>query len=87
MESGIFRSDIPCRFRIVPSAIQRLIDNLDEALQYAIEVEEKRDMSTITNYDEVKAEVRLVYVKWFYPWTQKLKVHVYVLEPIGYCMH
>eukprot|EP01147_Barroeca_monosierra_P003730 gene3730-8364_t len=58
LESGIFRSDIPCRFRIVPSAIQRLIDNLDEALQYAIEVEEKRDMSTITNYDEVKAEIR-----------------------------
>eukprot|EP00043_Microstomoeca_roanoka_P015073 m.150253 g.150253 ORF g.150253 m.150253 type:complete len:2376 (-) comp16169_c0_seq1:102-7229(-) len=58
LESGVFRDDIPCRFRIVPAAVQTLIDNLDNALRYAIEVEEKRDFATITNYEEVKAEIQ-----------------------------
>ena len=35
----------------------QLIDNVDEALRYAITVEEKRDMSTILNYEEEKAKL------------------------------
>ncbi|CAF4973023.1 unnamed protein product, partial [Rotaria socialis] len=41
LESGVFRSDIPCRFKIVPETIQFLIDNIDRILHQSIEVEEK----------------------------------------------
>ena len=29
IESGVFRSDIPCRFRLVPEAFQKLHDDVD----------------------------------------------------------
>jgi DNA polymerase epsilon subunit 1 len=58
LEAGVFRNDIPMGFRIVPEAIQQLIDGLDEALKYAITVEEKRDFSTITNYEEERDKVK-----------------------------
>eukprot|EP00049_Salpingoeca_infusionum_P023474 m.12318 g.12318 ORF g.12318 m.12318 type:complete len:2363 (-) comp5819_c0_seq1:202-7290(-) len=57
LESGIFRNDIPCRFRIVPEAIQQLIDDIDNALEYAITGEHGGDMSTILNYEEEKAKI------------------------------
>jgi DNA polymerase epsilon subunit 1 len=57
LESGVFRSDIKCHFRIVPEAIQKLIDNIDNALEHAIVNEEKRDMSTILNYAEERDKV------------------------------
>lgn len=57
LESGVFRNDIPCRFRIDPAAIQRLIDGLDDALKHAIVHEEKRDFSTILNYEEQRDKV------------------------------
>ena len=59
LESGVFRNDIPCRFRVVPEAMQGLIDGLDDALKYAITVEEGRDFSTITNYEEERDRVKL----------------------------
>lgn len=34
--------------------IQQLIDNLDRDLQYAITVEGKMDLESVSNYDEVK---------------------------------
>lgn len=37
---------------------QQLIDNLDRDLQYAIRVEGKMDLETISNYDEVKNTIR-----------------------------
>ena len=58
LESGVFRNDIPCRFRVVPEAMQGLIDGLDDALKYAITVEEGRDFSTITNYEEERDKVK-----------------------------
>ena len=33
---------------------QQLVDNLDRDLQYAVSVEGKMDLETISNYDEVK---------------------------------
>lgn len=35
-------------------SLQQLIDNLDRDLQYAIVVEGKMDLESVTNYDEVK---------------------------------
>ena len=32
IESGVFRADIPCRFRLVPEAFQKLHDDVDRYL-------------------------------------------------------
>ncbi|KAK7845202.1 dna polymerase epsilon catalytic subunit a [Quercus suber] len=54
LESGVFRSDIPTSFKLDPSAYEQLINNLDRDLQYAIRVEGKMDLESVSNYDEVK---------------------------------
>ncbi|XP_020536143.1 DNA polymerase epsilon catalytic subunit A isoform X2 [Jatropha curcas] len=54
LESGVFRSDLPTSFKLDPSAYDQLIKNLDRDLQYAIRVEGKMDLDTVSNYDEVK---------------------------------
>ncbi|GAU25117.1 hypothetical protein TSUD_274060 [Trifolium subterraneum] len=57
LESGVFRSDIPCSFTLEPSAFEQLINNLDRDLQYAIRVEGKMDLDSVSNYDEVKNSI------------------------------
>ncbi|WVZ75286.1 hypothetical protein U9M48_023358, partial [Paspalum notatum var. saurae] len=54
LETGVFRSDLPTKFQLEPSAYEQLIGNLDRDLQYAITVEGKLDIDSVTNYDEVK---------------------------------
>ncbi|EXB53717.1 DNA polymerase epsilon catalytic subunit A [Morus notabilis] len=54
LESGVFRSDLPTSFKLDPSAYEQLINNLDRDLQYAIRVEGKIDLDSVSNYDEVK---------------------------------
>ncbi|OVA03605.1 DNA-directed DNA polymerase [Macleaya cordata] len=54
LESGVFRSDLPTKFQLDPSAYEQLISNLERDLQYAIRVEGKMDMDSVSNYDEVK---------------------------------
>ncbi|KXN82929.1 DNA polymerase epsilon catalytic subunit A [Leucoagaricus sp. SymC.cos] len=58
LEAGVFRSDIPTDFKIVPEAAQQLIDELDAALQFCIVEESKANLEDVTNYDEVKAEIQ-----------------------------
>ena len=60
LEAGVFRNDIPTDFKIVPKAIQQLIDDLDNALKFSIIVEEKKKIEDIENYDEVKNEIKSV---------------------------
>ncbi|TIC52238.1 putative DNA polymerase epsilon catalytic subunit A [Wallemia mellicola] len=60
LEAGVFRNDIPTDFKIVPKAIQQLIDDLDNALKFSIVVEEKKKLEDIENYDEVKNEIKVV---------------------------
>lgn len=57
LEAGVFRADIPCKFRLVPSALQHLIDNLDRDLTFALEVEHGIQRSEIVDYDEVRQKV------------------------------
>lgn len=57
LEAGVFRSDIATNFKIIPSAIQTLIDQLDAALKFSIIVEGNLDLEDVENYDEVKAEI------------------------------
>ncbi|KAJ4448291.1 hypothetical protein ANN_10305 [Periplaneta americana] len=58
LESGVFRSDIPCRFRLVPEAFDKLIAGVEHAMTHAIEEEEKIPMSMVTNFDEVVADIK-----------------------------
>ncbi|PWA95928.1 DNA polymerase epsilon catalytic subunit [Artemisia annua] len=54
LETGVYRSDLPTSFKLDPSAFKQLIENLDRDLLYAIRVEGKIDIETVSNYDEVK---------------------------------
>lgn len=56
IQTGVFRSDLPEKFRLVPSALQALIDNVDRDLTFAIEVESGVQRDTVSNYDEVGAK-------------------------------
>ncbi|KKY15635.1 putative dna polymerase epsilon catalytic subunit a [Phaeomoniella chlamydospora] len=57
IEAGVFRADIPVNFAIDPTAIDELVNDLDQALQFCITVEEKRSLDDVTNYDEVKGQI------------------------------
>ena len=39
LESGVFRSDLPCKFKVDPKSYQQLIDNIDRALTFSVEAE------------------------------------------------
>ncbi|CAO3674258.1 unnamed protein product [Rhizopus stolonifer] len=57
LEAGVFRSDISTDFKLDPSAAQELIDQLDHALKFTIEVEENKKLEDVTNYEQVKQEI------------------------------
>lgn len=65
IEAGVFRSDIPVNFTVDPTAMDQLLNDLDAALKFSIEVEEKKSLDDITNYEEVKGQIveRLVNLK------------------------
>ena len=58
IESGVFRADIPCRFRMVPEAFQKLHDDVERTMRRAIEVEEGVPMDDVLNFDEVCDDIR-----------------------------
>ncbi|KAG1689536.1 DNA polymerase epsilon catalytic subunit A [Nymphon striatum] len=57
LESGVFRADIPCRFRMVPGAFQTLIDSVHRTMKHSIEVEENIPLDQVTNFEEVCEEI------------------------------
>lgn len=57
IEAGVFRSDIPVSFNIDSTAIDELLNDLDHALKFSIEVEEKKSIDDVVNYDEVKGQI------------------------------
>ncbi|XP_076247642.1 DNA polymerase epsilon catalytic subunit 1 [Calliopsis andreniformis] len=59
LESGVFRADIPCRFKIVPSAVDSLLNGVENALKHAIQEEEKVPIDMVTNFDEVVEEITM----------------------------
>nr|XP_051692815.1 DNA polymerase epsilon catalytic subunit A isoform X3 [Oryctolagus cuniculus] len=58
LESGVFRSDIPCRFRMNPAAFDFLLQRVEKTLRHAIEEEEKVPMEQVTNFQEVCDEIK-----------------------------
>ena len=59
LESGIFRADIPCRFRLNQEVIDELIEHIPYTLQHAIEVEEKIPLEMVTNLNEIQEEIKM----------------------------
>ena len=57
LETGVFRTDLPIKFRMDPAAFDELIADIDRALTFAIEVENGAQRSDITNYDEIRADI------------------------------
>lgn len=62
IEAGVFRSDIPVSFKVDATAYDELIRDLDAALKFSVEVEEKKSMDDIVNYDEVKGQIESLLV-------------------------
>ncbi|TRY87466.1 hypothetical protein DNTS_035296 [Danionella cerebrum] len=58
LESGVFRSDIPCRFKMNPAAFDFLIQRVERTLHHAIEEEEKIPLEQVTNFNEVCDEIK-----------------------------
>ena len=57
LEAGVFRSDIPYKFDVDTTAVDELINDLDNALKFSIEIESKKKLEDVTNYDEVKQAI------------------------------
>ncbi|KAL9483996.1 hypothetical protein ACSS6W_002785 [Trichoderma asperelloides] len=58
IEAGVFRSDIPVNFAVDPGAVDELLRDLDNALNFVITVEEHKSLDDVTNYDEVKQQIK-----------------------------
>ncbi|KAJ3603695.1 hypothetical protein NHX12_028439 [Muraenolepis orangiensis] len=58
LESGVFRSDIPCRFKMNPAAFDFLHEQVEKTLRHAIEEEEKIPLDQVTNFDEMCEEIK-----------------------------
>ncbi|KAI1344490.1 DNA polymerase epsilon [Xylariaceae sp. FL0016] len=57
IEAGVFRSDIPVNFAVDTGAVDELLKDLDNALKFVVEVEEKKSLADVTNYDEVREQI------------------------------
>ncbi|KAG9322756.1 hypothetical protein KVV02_007016 [Mortierella alpina] len=58
LKAGVYRSDIPNNFALSPETAQQLIDDLDAALTFSIQVEGNLKMEDVENFEEVKAAIR-----------------------------
>lgn len=58
LESGVFRADIPYRFKIEASAVDELIDGVEKALKHSIQEEEKVPFEMVTNFEQVSEEIK-----------------------------
>uniref|UniRef100_A0A3B3CYW5 DNA polymerase epsilon catalytic subunit n=1 Tax=Oryzias melastigma TaxID=30732 RepID=A0A3B3CYW5_ORYME len=58
LESGVFRSDIPCRFKMNPAAFDFLLKRVERTMRHAIEEEEKIPLEQVTNFNEVCDEIK-----------------------------
>lgn len=58
LEAGVFRSDIPNHFNVDPTLVDEIMADLDNALKFAITVEEKKKVEDVVNYQEVYEDVK-----------------------------
>lgn len=58
LEAGVFRSDIPNNFKVDPTAIDELLNDLHSSLKFCIEVENGKKLEDVENYDEIYNKIR-----------------------------
>lgn len=58
LEAGVFRSDIPNKFKVEPEAIDEILAELPESIKFCIEVENGKKLEDVENYDEVYNEIK-----------------------------
>lgn len=58
LETGVYRSDIPLNFQLSHSALNDLINEIDDALKFSLKVENNvNNFEDVENYDEVKTNI------------------------------
>lgn len=57
LRTGVYRSDIPVKFRLEKAGYQGLIDQVETIMDFALRVEANVDKSLVTNYNEIKEEI------------------------------
>jgi len=57
LEAGVFRSDLPTDFNLDTTAIDKLLNELDKALKFSIEVEGKQSMDDVLNLEEIREDI------------------------------
>lgn len=57
LETGVYRDDLPEKFRLDPGAFDELIANIDRDLTFAVEIETGTPRREVINYDEVRSEI------------------------------
>lgn len=58
LEAGVFRSDIPNKFKIDPTAIDELMRDLKSALKFCVEVENGKKVEDVENFDEIYNQIK-----------------------------
>lgn len=58
LESGVFRADIPYRFRLDCDMLKELKEKVKQVLTYSLEVEEKIPLAEVLNFEEVVEQVQ-----------------------------
>ncbi|XP_048641832.1 DNA polymerase epsilon catalytic subunit A isoform X2 [Marmota marmota marmota] len=58
LESGVFRSDIPCRFKMNPAAFDFLLQRVEKTMRHALEEEEKVPVEQAINFQEVCDQIK-----------------------------
>ncbi|ORX45441.1 putative DNA polymerase epsilon catalytic subunit A [Piromyces finnis] len=57
LEAGVFRSDLSYDFNLDVSVVDKLINDLDKALKFSIEVEGKQSMDDVLNLEEIREDI------------------------------
>ena len=58
LESGVFRADIPCKFRMEVEALERLKAEVKDTLSYSLSHELGIDLETLEDLDQVVGEIQ-----------------------------
>ncbi|KAK6465694.1 DNA-directed DNA polymerase epsilon, catalytic subunit A [Scheffersomyces coipomensis] len=58
LEAGVFRSDLENDFKVDPTAIDELLNDLHNSIKFCIEVENNKKFEDVENFDEIYNQVR-----------------------------
>ncbi|SCU95828.1 LAFA_0G02542g1_1 [Lachancea sp. 'fantastica'] len=58
LEAGVFRSDIKNDFKVDPTMIEDLLNDLPHALRFCIEVENNCNLEDVKNYADVELQIK-----------------------------